>query len=116
MSLWEDETFSSRAPAATSFTIPDIAYVAILPKSTESLPSNFHIKAEKCWATPSEDENDSMSYTFIEDFCGDPVEMYDFNSLQVFSNGKSQNVRFGIEAFYFPGSEGMFLSNIFNHF
>ena len=112
MSLWKDETFSARITPEKSFSVPETVNVAILPKSSESLSTNFHIKAEKCWATPTADPNDPMSYVFIEDFCGDPVEMYQFNSLEVFSNGISQNVRFGIEAFYFPGTEGRIFESL----
>lgn len=66
-----------------------------------SAPAEFHIQMKRCWATPSADPEDAVSYAFLSDFCGESEEVHDFESLEVFSNGESQNGRFSLESFAF---------------
>ena len=49
----------------------------------------------------SADPQDALAYPFIEDFCGDEAELNEYETLEIWSNGDSQNGRFSIESFAF---------------
>jgi len=98
MGLWTDATYTTPVEGDVSVTVPDKVHIGVLlPDAAEQ----YKLQLKKCWATPSADANDALNYPFIEDFCGDDKELNEYETLEIYSNGDSQNARFAIESFAF---------------
>ena len=78
MGLWTDETFATPSDGSLTITVPDSIYVGVVLDAADQ----FHSQLRKCWATPTSDPNDALNYPFIKDFCGDEMELYEYESLQ----------------------------------
>ena len=107
MEIWSDDTFTAYAPVDKQFVVPEMINVGVQLKASDNLVTVL----EKCWATHSEDPDDSVSYVFLDDYCGDEAELNVYESLKVYANGESSSSRFGIESFTFSDDEdgGIFL-------
>jgi hypothetical protein len=53
----------------------------------------------------SADSEDPVQYPFIDNYCGDDMELNTYESLVVFTNGESDVAQYSLEAFSFNGVE-----------
>ncbi|CAG5079478.1 Oidioi.mRNA.OKI2018_I69.PAR.g9262.t1.cds [Oikopleura dioica] len=113
MAIYEDNSFSSELPADSIITVPDPVHIAVHVNNEGSL--NIVTKIEECWATPSADPNDSIFFKFIEDGCGLDSELYEYETLEVFSNGEETSARFKMDSFLFMAQEDDGGEQIFFH-
>lgn len=96
MDLYTDSTFTDMVTGALTLNVPDPIHVQV--RNNE-----LTVQMKTCWATPSSDPLDSTSYTFIDDFCGDDLELNVFETLDVHRNGQSGLGRFSLASFMFNG-------------
>ena len=68
---------------------------------------NLTIQLEKCWATPSSDPNDSISYTIIDSSAGFTTYPYnDDYSAGIDLNCVGQTAKFWFQSFQFVDHQG----------
>jgi hypothetical protein len=95
LGLWEDNTFSSPLPSDAVINVPDNLYVAALLNDAGA----FVTSLETCWATPSDDPEDTTKYEFIVNGCPDANE--DSETLSIISNGQAAAASFSLASFQF---------------
>merc|ERR1711953_1161699 len=108
MGLYSDSDFATIVDSSFTVNIPDDLHVAISIADETDMVTVL----ETCWATPSADSNDAVSYTFLENSCGSHDELNVYQSLVVQANGIDRSSTFSIESFNFQGEEG---GDIFLH-
>jgi len=108
MGLYSDSSFSTIVDSSFTVNIPDDLNVAISIADETDMVTVL----ETCWATPSADPNDVVSYTFLDAKCGSNDELNVYQSLEVQANGVDRSSTFSIESFNFQGEEG---GDIFLH-
>lgn len=101
MGLFETDSFETLVTGNYTIQVPEKLHVGVLIDDDTAMV----MQLKKCWATPSSDPADGISYPFIEDFCGDEDELNVYESLIIHENGSTQRGLYSIEAFSFNGNE-----------
>ena len=84
--------------------VPDPIYAEVSLEDVD----NLTIQLEKCWATPSSDPNDSISYIFIDSWgLVHPSEDPNYNTAGIHLNCEGDSAKFWFQSFRFVG-EGKF--------
>jgi alpha-tectorin len=94
MAVYTDDQFTTAIDGPLELNVPDPIHVQV---SNDDLT----VQLEKCWATPTDNPEDVLSYPFIDGFCGDDNEINVYESLVVHKNGQDGMSRFSLESFMF---------------
>lgn len=101
MGLYTNDQFDSVLAGEVEINVPELLYIGV---EIEDETTMF-VQLKKCWATPSADSEDPVQYPFIDNYCGDDMELNTYESLVVFTNGESDVAQYSLEAFSFNGVE-----------
>lgn len=104
MGVYPDDSYDTAVAENYQISVPDPIFVAV--KINDDQDQRLKVQLKKCWATPDNDPNNEMQYPFIDDFCGDNLEVNVYESLVVNSNGAGDLASFAIESFTFHGGSG----------
>lgn len=103
MSLFTDSAMSTALGEGHEITVPDPLYAKL--EVLDAL-DQFILKIENCWATPTQDADDVVSYKIIENFEANADEA---DYLELTQNCENDVGTFWLETFVFPGHEQVFL-------
>ena len=87
-----------------SVEVPDPIYARLDLLANEDLV----VQLKTCWATPSEDPHDDLSYVFISQSAG-----HDTTSVGIVRNCASTSAEFWVESFRFVNDEGLLTTDLF---
>jgi len=106
MSLYTDENYVVPMDEAHTVEVPDPIYARLDLLANEDLV----VQLKTCWATPSEDPHDDLSYVFISQSGG-----HDTTSVGIVRNCASTSAEFWVESFRFVNDEDDTDSQIYLH-
>ena len=96
MMLFKDETYGPVYSSAPSINVSDTVYVGIILGES---PEGAVIQARQCWATPTENPEDPVRVSLIDNFCSDNQE----TGVNIINNGNSNRAKWTTKAFKFAG-------------
>ncbi|CAG5106953.1 Oidioi.mRNA.OKI2018_I69.chr1.g3074.t1.cds [Oikopleura dioica] len=105
MGVFKDAAFSTNFAADEIVSIPQPLFVK---SALESASDNFKLQLNRCWATPNDDPQDEISYSFVENFCGNEAEISG-DTLEIFENGEESFASFRLTSFEFNDASTVFL-------
>ena len=94
MALYSSSDYSTLAGSDFKLKVPAEAYIGI----EAVLPSDYNVKLEKCWATPTDDPIDVVAYTMIDGGC---VVDSEVDYVDVITSGLTDKARFSFHSFIF---------------
>ena len=103
MAVFTDELYQTMVPDDFTVTVPDPIFVGITLEEGDALVLQTH----SCWATPTPDPENTLQYTFIDDFCSTEED----GTILIKENGRRPMAQFSIAAFSFVDAD----SQIFLH-
>merc|ERR1712003_13554 len=106
MSLYKDSNYSVALTDGEPIAIPNPVYPKIQVLGVRS--SAMHVQTERCWATPSSDSNNPISYLLIDNFAGTPTELK-YNNLGITQNCKNDVSTWWMNTFGFPRHDSVYL-------
>ena len=65
MAVYEDDSYTTVAPANFAVTVPDHIYLGMTILDS----SNFLLQAKRCWATPDSDPQNPVQFDIIQNGC-----------------------------------------------
>ena len=98
MALYTDELYQTMVSEDFTVTVPDPIFVGITLEGDDA----FVLQTHSCWATPTPDPEDTLQYTFIDDFCSTE----DDETVQITQNGIRPTAQFSIAVFSFVDADG----------
>merc|ERR1712113_994120 len=101
-SLFTDDTFEFPIQGVKEFNVPELMHIGATLDADEK---RLKLQLKECWATPSNNPQDETKYVFIENSCGIDEEINVYESLNIVSNGVSNQAAFTMESFTFTGSD-----------
>jgi len=105
IAVFKDDAFSTHFASDEIISIPAPLFV----KTTlVDAADNLKLQFNRCWATPSADPQDATSYIFLENFCGNEIEITG-DTLEVFENGEESYASFRLTSFEFHDDSSVFL-------
>jgi len=104
MGVYDDSTFSDLVTESYEVRVPEPLHVGI--KIFDEGASNMHLQLRQCWGTPDANPNNELHYIFIDDYCGDALEVNEYETLEVISNGDSSMASFVVDSFAFNDQMG----------
>jgi len=96
MMLFKDESYGPVYSSAPSINVSDTVYVGIILGES---PEGAVIQARQCWATPTENPEDPVRVSLIDNFCSDNEE----TGVNIINNGNSNRAKWTTKAFKFAG-------------